>query len=113
VPLSETRRAPPQVHSYVEDLSRDDTHQFPLRMAHLVMQSANNISRRKRLIVLHEPFSNSEISHDFFVIALQKEAAGVSEDFGFENQDTGKWGLGSLHESGLIELKNITAVALV
>jgi hypothetical protein len=52
------------------------------------------------LIVLHEPFPDSEVGHDFFVIALQKKATLVPEDLRFQKQDSGKWGGGSFHEIG-------------
>jgi hypothetical protein len=72
-------------------------------MAQLVVQPAKNVSRGERLIVLHEPFPDSEVGHDFFVIALQKKATLVPEDLGFEKQDSGKWGGGSFHEIGSID----------
>jgi hypothetical protein len=56
---------------------------------------------------LHEPFPDSEIGHDFFVIALQKKTTLVPEDLGFEKQDSGKWGGGRFHEIGSIDSKNV------
>jgi hypothetical protein len=76
------------------------------------MQPAKNISRRKRLIVLHEPFPNSEVDHNSFVIALQKETTGIPEDFGIENQESTNWGKGCLHESGSIII-NIMALDIM
>jgi hypothetical protein len=80
--LAKGRRTPSQVHRYVENLASDHPQQFSLRMALLVMQPAKNISRGERLIVLHEPFPDSEFGHDFFVIPLQKKTTLVPEDPG-------------------------------
>jgi hypothetical protein len=71
------------------------------------MQPAKNVSRGERLVVLHEPFPDSEVGHDFFVIALQKKATLVPEDLGFEKQDSGKSAGSSFHEIGLIDSKNV------
>jgi hypothetical protein len=107
VPLAEGRRTPSQVHRYVEDLTSDHPHKFSLRMAQLVMQPAKNVSRGERLIVLHEPFPDSELGHDSFVIALQKKASLVLEDLRFEKQDSGNSAGNSFHDIGLIDSKNV------
>ena len=65
MPLAKGRRTPSQVHRDVEDLASDHPHKLSLRMAQLVMQPAKNVSRGERLIVLHEPFPESELGHDF------------------------------------------------
>ena len=59
------------------------------------------------LIVLHEPFPDSEVGHDFFVIALQKKATLVPEDLGFEKQDSRKSVGSGFHEIGLIDFRNV------
>src|SRR5579864_5476191 len=47
------------------------------------------LTRRKRLIVLDEPFPDSKISHVFFVIALQKKATGISKTLGSRSRTPG------------------------
>jgi hypothetical protein len=56
---------------------------------------------------LHEPFPDSELGHDFFVIALQKKTTLVPEDLGFEKQDSGKSAGSSFHKIGLIDSANV------
>jgi len=107
VPLAKGRRSPSQVHRDVEDLASDNSHKFSLRMAQLVMQPAKNIPSGERLIVLHEPSPDSEVGHDFFVIALQKKATLIPEDLGFEKQDSGKSAGSGFHEIELIDSKNV------
>ena len=44
-PFSKIGRAAPQVHDYVEDFSAGHSHQFSLRVANLVVQSAEYVLR--------------------------------------------------------------------
>jgi hypothetical protein len=52
--FSKRRRTAAQIDSDIEDLTRDDAHQFSLRPAQLIVQSAQNMSERIGVIVLKE-----------------------------------------------------------
>src|ERR1700720_1672543 len=107
MPLAEARRTPPQVDRHIEDLATNHAHQFSLRMANLVMQPAQNISRGKRLIVLHESFTDPEISHDFFVIALQKKTSRIPKNLRFKKEQSRKRSGSGFHKSKSINKKTV------
>src|SRR5579864_3003225 len=103
MPLAKARRTSAHVDRHVENLATYDPHQFSLRMANLVMQPAENISCRERLIVLHKSFPDSKIRHDLFVVALKKKTASISENLRFEKQNSSKR-RGSRFHKGKINL---------
>jgi hypothetical protein len=53
-PFAEGRRAAANVDRNVENLARQRAHQLPLGLAHLVVQAAQHLGYRERLVVLYE-----------------------------------------------------------
>ena len=53
-PPAERRRRSPQVHRHIEDLPDGHAHQFPLRAADLVVQTAQHTAARAGAVVLHQ-----------------------------------------------------------
>src|SRR5580698_818913 len=85
-PPSKAWRTLAQVYSDIENLSLDDAHQFSLRMVQLIMQSAQDISRRGGMIVLYKRGGNPNISHDSLVVALEEITALISKHPRFEDE---------------------------
>ena len=80
VPFSKGGRAFPQIHEHIEDRSRSNPHEFPLRcIAALVVQPAQHILRRSAVIILHEIRINPQLGEGFLVPRLQKKTARVTK----------------------------------
>src|SRR5579872_3533128 len=97
VPFAEGRRTLSHIHSHIQDFTRNNSHKLSLGMANLIMQTADNISRGERLIILNEPIADTGVDHGFLVVTLQEISAGVTEHFRFEDQDAGEWNFRDFH----------------
>ena len=99
IPAAEVRRTGPQIDRHVEDLPLQDRHQLPLRMPDLVMQPAQHVFRRARVVVLHElDVDPGRLVERAPVIAFQEKAAGVPKDPRLDDQHVGNLGAGHAHQ---------------
>ena len=81
MPLPESRRSPPKVDGHIEDLAVWRANQFRLHLwLYLVMQSAQHVAGRERMIVLHEVLGNAQTRKYLLVVTFQKEPAFVLKD---------------------------------
>ena len=86
------------VHDDVEDFPGGDADELALRMLNLVVQSAQHIARRARVVVLNEVGIHADIFHEPASIkALVEKAALIAKYFWFNDQDAGKFGLDQVH----------------
>ena len=94
----ERGRAPADVHSDVQHAAPDNAHQLRLCMRPpLEVKTAKNAVLRHRFVVLHEPHGAYEPVEGLLRIALEKIAPLVSEDIGFEEDDTFYFGRDDFH----------------
>ncbi len=89
-PLPEGGRTPAQVHGDVEDGAAHDTHEFPLGLADLVMQAAQDAARTAAVVVLYESVAAAGgFVEGALVETLEEETASVAEHLGLEDDDVG------------------------
>src|SRR4051812_20707602 len=97
-PLAEGWRFASQVNRDVEDFSGKRRDQLSLRLAYLVVQAAQHVAHRERLVVLHElRVESGGLLEDPSVIALEEKPALVLEHARLEDQDLGYPGRRDLH----------------
>jgi hypothetical protein len=73
-----------KVNDHVQNLSRDRPYEFSLRLLNLIVEPAQHIPAGIRMIVLNEPFADSQFRKHSFVVAFQKVTPIVTEDSRFE-----------------------------
>src|SRR2546425_426565 len=95
---AEGRRAAPDVDRDVEDLAGDDPDDLALRLPDLIVQAAQHAAPRARVVVLHEVrVQAGGLAERLAVVAFQKEAALVAEDFRLEDENLRDLGRDDLH----------------
>ena len=98
MPPAKCRRTPSQVDGYVKDLAGHNSHQFSLRMAHLVMQPAKHTSRRIRLIVLQELVVQPCLGESAGIPGFQEIAAIICENRRLQNFYVGNFRFDNFHD---------------
>lgn len=53
-PLTERRGAAPEVDCHIENFTDNNSNELSLRISDLVMQAAQDVARRSRMVVLNE-----------------------------------------------------------
>src|SRR6266700_2230170 len=96
-PAPERRRAAAQVNGDIKNFSDGDSHQFPLWVPDLIVQAAQYISARKRVIILYKFIHNPQLGHGLFVVAFQKKTASVCEYRRLEQKHSREPSLRRLH----------------
>src|SRR4030088_1190614 len=87
LPAAKGCRATAQVNSYVNDFALGNPDQFPLRLFHLVVQAAQNVSAGTRVIVLHKALNDSDFRHSALIVALEEKAALVAKYSRLQHKD--------------------------
>ena len=99
-PLPEGFRAFSEVDRNIEDFALHDADEFALGVLDLVMQAAQHVLCRLRMVVLDElAIQAGGLLEGAGVEAFEEEAAVVPKDFRFEDEHVGNGGGDSLHLS--------------
>src|SRR5580765_2872374 len=96
-PLAERRRSATDIDRDVENLARGDANQFPLRLTHLIVKTAQDALFGARMVVLHELHPDSGALEFLLVPAFEEEAAGVAEHLRLEEKEPGESGRRDFH----------------
>src|SRR6185369_1269402 len=91
------RRASPDVHHNVQHFTLNNTAEFRLRMLYLVVQPAESMANRSRVIILDETISYADLRELELVITLEEKAALVLEHQWLDHADAGKRCLNTFH----------------
>ena len=92
-------RGAADVDGHIEYFALDDTDQFALRLANLIMQSAQNVLGRAGMVVLNEGYVPADCGFKFGLVkAFVKEAPLVAKYLGFEQDDVGDGKRCSFHQ---------------
>src|SRR4030088_3850527 len=92
LPAAKGCRATAQVNSYIKDFALGNPDQFPLRLFHLVVQTAQNVPVRARVIVLYKALNDSAFRHGTLVVALEEKTALVAKHSRLQHKDAGQRG---------------------
>ena len=99
-PLAEAGRGLAQVDGHVEDAAAGDPHELALGLLDLVVQAAQYALAGAGVVVLHEVRREAGgVLEGLGVEALHEEAAGVAEDFRFEDQQVRDRGRDHFHQN--------------
>ena len=100
--LSEGRRVFAYVHSHIQHRTLHHAHKLGLRVLNLVVQAAQHVFDRTRVIVLHEiHIAPGDLSKLAAIEAFEKKSALIAEHARFDNQQVGNTGLNRFHAAPL------------
>src|SRR4030066_1830796 len=97
VPFPERRRVAADVHDHVTDLPLDRQYQFALPGRILVVQPAQYALVRKRQVVLHEAFAETEIGELTLLPGFKKVTALIREHARADELQAGQWQVQDFH----------------
>src|ERR1039457_3415038 len=94
----ESRGIFPYIHRNIEHRALHHAHQFALRMLDLIVESAQHILSRARVVVLHEiHITASQLGELAPIETFKKETAIITKYFGFDDQQVGDGGMNQFH----------------
>src|SRR5438034_7664061 len=99
-PARESRRRFSKVNGDIEDAPIDDANKFPLALAQLIVEAAENVAPRARMVVLHKNRIETDGAAKLFrVPAFHVEAPFVLEHLRLADQDLGNRRPSHLHNA--------------
>src|SRR5882672_12088332 len=97
-PLAEVRRRLPKIDRHVEHRTRDHPHQLALRLDELVVDPAQHVPYRPRVVVLHElHIEPGGLTKRARVPALHEKTTVVAEYLRFKDQHLWQRGENNFH----------------
>src|SRR5215210_2899421 len=99
LPATEARRARADIHHHVEDRPAGAAHQLGHPVPGLEVHAAHHPAARAGVVVLHEVVGDAELRESGPAVALEQEAALVSEYLGSDEDGSLEPGLKSLHRA--------------
>lgn len=90
-PFTESRRAYPQIHHHVQDITGRTAHQLTHGRSHiLIVNATENVFYGTGMIILNEFSDQAGLLKGLLMIGLVKKTAIVAEAVDFDNPDFGK-----------------------
>src|SRR5271168_150790 len=86
-PLTESGRVAPEINGDIENLSADAANELSLGLLDLIMETAHNVLKGERLIVLDKAANNTRFRQNSLVIAFEKVTSTVFKDLRFKDLD--------------------------
>jgi hypothetical protein len=86
-PTAKRRRTTPHIDRHIEDFAAHGADQLPLGMLKLVVQPAEHILTRERVVILHECLPETGGGKFIRMIRLEKESPLIAEHTRFHEHD--------------------------
>ena len=96
-PFPKMGRPGANVHGYIQRFAFDHAAELGLRVALLIVQSAQRVPHGARMVVLHEHFGDTQLHEFGAIVGFHEKTASVANNSGTKLIDTGKRGFNSLH----------------